>query len=98
APGDAPAHGATPTHSTAAAPGAAPARGAVTPGAGTVRIVASGDRPLPGGLPGGAAGVTRAGGGGEVFRVGHADSDDLLRVLLGAGWHVHRVEDEGERV
>ncbi|MFF9143817.1 ATP-binding cassette domain-containing protein [Streptomyces sp. NPDC014861] len=82
----------------AAPPDTAPVRGAAPPGAVTVRIVASGDRTLPGGLPGGAAGVPRADGGGEVFRVGHADSDDLLRVLLGAGWHVHRVEDEGERV
>ncbi|MFB7939290.1 ATP-binding cassette domain-containing protein [Streptomyces sp. NPDC056049] len=89
---------AAPAHGTAPAPGATSAQGAASPGTVTVRIVASGDRPLPGGLPGGAAGVPLAGGGGEVFRVGDADSDDLLRVLLGAGWHVHRVESEGERV
>ncbi|MFE5791825.1 ATP-binding cassette domain-containing protein [Streptomyces sp. NPDC056503] len=74
----------------------------------SVRIVASGSRALPDVLPGGAAGVPLADGEGVLFRVGGADSDDLLRVLLGATWHVHRVETgtvaahraggEGERV
>ncbi|GAA3080475.1 ATP-binding cassette domain-containing protein [Streptomyces roseofulvus] len=62
-----------------------------------VRIVASGDRPLPDRLPGGA--VPAATGEGTLFRVDAAASDDLLRVLLDAAWHVHRVESgrAGER-
>ncbi|MFF2774684.1 ATP-binding cassette domain-containing protein [Streptomyces sp. NPDC058052] len=62
------------------------------PGPASVRIVASGSGPLPAGLPGGAAGVPLAAGEGVLFRVGAAHSDDLLRALLGAAWHVHRVE------
>ncbi|MFD8009323.1 ATP-binding cassette domain-containing protein [Streptomyces sp. NPDC058955] len=63
-----------------------------------VRVVASGDRPLPDPLPGGA--TPAATGEGTLFRVDAAASDDLLRVLLAASWHVHRVESgrEGERV
>ncbi|MFF6793407.1 ATP-binding cassette domain-containing protein [Streptomyces filamentosus] len=66
----------------------------VDPAPAPVRIVASGTRPLPGVLPGGAAGEALGDGGGTLFRVGGADSDALLRVLLDASWHVHRVEAE----
>ncbi|GGR46568.1 ATP-binding cassette domain-containing protein [Streptomyces roseolus] len=57
-----------------------------------VRIVASGDRPLPDPLPGGAAGAPLAADGAVLFHVAAAHSDDLLRALLAAAWHVHRVE------
>ncbi|MEU2547872.1 ABC transporter ATP-binding protein [Streptomyces roseolus] len=57
-----------------------------------VRIVASGGRPLPGPLPGGAAGAPLAADGSVLFHVAAAHSDDLLRALLAAAWHVHRVE------
>ncbi|MER6481833.1 ATP-binding cassette domain-containing protein [Streptomyces filamentosus] len=76
-------------------PDPAPVRGGAKPSASApVRIVASGTRPLPGVLPGGAAGEALGDGGGTLFRVGGADSDALLRVLLDASWHVHRVEAE----
>ncbi|MFI8511757.1 ATP-binding cassette domain-containing protein [Streptomyces sp. NPDC085460] len=96
----APAPGTGPTGEAAPAGAASPPAPVVlapSGGADVVRIVASGARPLPEGLPGGAVGVALADGGAEVFRVGGADSDDLLRALLGAGWHVRRVETEGER-
>ncbi|MFJ6408488.1 hypothetical protein ACIQK9_23505, partial [Streptomyces hydrogenans] len=57
-----------------------------------VRVVASGGLPLPDPLPGGATSAVT--GGGTLFRVGAAASDELLRVLLAASWHVHRVEPE----
>ncbi|MEU3609830.1 ATP-binding cassette domain-containing protein [Streptomyces sp. NPDC035033] len=56
-----------------------------------VRIVASGTSALPAALPGGATGAPLADGAGTVFRVGGADSDALLRALLDASWHIHRV-------
>ncbi|MFE6224589.1 ATP-binding cassette domain-containing protein [Streptomyces sp. NPDC057854] len=65
---------------------------------GVVRVVASGGLPLPDPLPGGATRAATA--GGTLFRVDAAASDDLLRVLLAASWHVRRVEPggaEGER-
>ncbi|MFF8413467.1 ATP-binding cassette domain-containing protein [Streptomyces omiyaensis] len=71
----------------------APAPAAV-PVPASMRIVASGGRALPDVLPGGAARVSPADGGGVVFRVGGGDSDELLRLLLAASWHVHRVEPE----
>ncbi|MFB7104312.1 ATP-binding cassette domain-containing protein [Streptomyces hydrogenans] len=85
-------------------PGVPPLPGGATPvGAGTrfrvdgapsapVRVVASGVLPLPDPLPGGA--TAAAAGGGTLFRVDGAASDELLRVLLAASWHVHRVEPE----
>ncbi|MEV6356851.1 ABC transporter ATP-binding protein [Streptomyces hydrogenans] len=57
-----------------------------------VRVVASGGLSLPDPLPGGATSAVT--GGGTLFRVGAAASDELLRVLLAASWHVHRVEPE----
>ncbi|MER8034420.1 ABC transporter ATP-binding protein [Streptomyces hydrogenans] len=58
----------------------------------SVRVVASGGLALPDPLPGGATSAVT--GGGTLFRVGAAASDELLRVLLAASWHVHRVEPE----
>ncbi|MER5739947.1 MULTISPECIES: ABC transporter ATP-binding protein [unclassified Streptomyces] len=62
------------------------------PPAAPVRVVASGSLPLPDPLPGGA--TAAATGGGTLFRVDGTASDALLRVLLAASWHVHRVEPE----
>ncbi|MEU9857202.1 ABC transporter ATP-binding protein [Streptomyces sp. NPDC047974] len=72
------------------------------PGPAAVRVVASGARPLPDPLPGGAVGEACAADGSVVFRVAASHSDDLLRALLAAAWHVHRVGPhragaEGER-
>ncbi|MGW4998744.1 ATP-binding cassette domain-containing protein [Streptomyces hydrogenans] len=58
----------------------------------SVRVVASGGLALSDPLPGGATSAVT--GGGTLFRVGAAASDELLRVLLAASWHVHRVEPE----
>ncbi|MEU2506267.1 ABC transporter ATP-binding protein [Streptomyces sp. NPDC007863] len=73
-----------------------------SPGPAPVRVVASGARPLPELLPGGATRAARAADGSVVFQVAASHSDDLLRALLAAAWHVHRVGPgragaEGER-
>lgn len=73
-----------------------------SPGPASVRVVASGVRPLPEPLPGGATRAARAADGSVVFQVAASHSDDLLRALLAAAWHVHRVGPrragaEGER-
>ncbi|MFF9018502.1 ATP-binding cassette domain-containing protein [Streptomyces sp. NPDC014870] len=64
------------------------------------RIVASGGRPLPEGLPGSP---TRAPGPGRtatptVWAVDAAHSDALLRALLDASWHIHELKQDGDRV
>ncbi|MFD6344253.1 ATP-binding cassette domain-containing protein [Streptomyces roseolus] len=64
------------------------------PAPASVRIVASGDRPLPEPLPGAATATPLADGGSVLFRVAAPDSDALLRLLLATAWHVHRVEPE----
>ncbi|MEV6201004.1 ATP-binding cassette domain-containing protein [Streptomyces sp. NPDC051771] len=94
---------------SAGEPGASPAVAAGrghpdprSPGPAPVRVVASGARPLPEPLPGGATRAARAADGSVVFQVAASHSDDLLRALLAAAWHVHRVGPgragtEGER-
>ncbi|RSS59957.1 ATP-binding cassette domain-containing protein [Streptomyces sp. WAC01280] len=65
-----------------------------------VRITASGGKPLPEGLPGAPAAepqdpddTTRH----LVLTVDAAHSDALLAALLGASWHIHRLDSEGVR-
>ncbi|MFF4172763.1 ATP-binding cassette domain-containing protein [Streptomyces sp. NPDC001744] len=60
-----------------------------------VRVVASGGRALPGGLPGGPA-VAAGPDGTTVLTVGASHSDALLGALLAASWHIHRL-DTGAR-
>ncbi|MFF7780202.1 ATP-binding cassette domain-containing protein [Streptomyces tanashiensis] len=63
----------------------------------SVRIVASGGRPLPGRLPGGPA-VAPGDGATTVLTVDATHSDALLGALLDASWHIHHLGTEGVRV
>ncbi|MFD3942621.1 ATP-binding cassette domain-containing protein [Streptomyces sp. NPDC058579] len=63
------------------------------------RIVASGGRPLPDGLPGAPSSEPgpRPDGTATVYAVDAAHSDALLRALLDASWHIHELSTEGAR-
>ncbi|MFB7369375.1 ATP-binding cassette domain-containing protein [Streptomyces sp. NPDC056222] len=62
-----------------------------------VRIVVSGGRPLPEGLPGSPS-YEPGSDGTTVYAVDAAHSDGLLRALLDATWHIHELSTEGVRV
>lgn len=62
-----------------------------------VRIVVSGGRPLPEGLPGSPS-YEQGSDGTTVYEVDAAPSDGLLRALLDASWHIHELSTEGVRV
>ncbi|MFD9029962.1 ATP-binding cassette domain-containing protein [Streptomyces sp. NPDC059567] len=62
-----------------------------------VRIVASGGRPLPEGLPGSPSYEPGVDGTTTVYAVDAAHSDGLLRALLDASWHIHQLSTEGIR-
>ncbi|SEC21152.1 ATP-binding cassette domain-containing protein [Streptomyces sp. TLI_105] len=64
----------------------------------SVRIVASGGRPLPGRLPGGPAVAPGTDDDTLVLTVDAAHSDALLGALLAASWHIHHLGTEGVRV
>ncbi|MGW2013913.1 ATP-binding cassette domain-containing protein [Streptomyces sp. NPDC001927] len=64
------------------------------------RIVASGGRPLPDGLPGAPSrepGPRPDGTATTAYAVDAAHSDALLRALLDASWHIHELSTEGAR-
>ncbi|MFJ3586693.1 ATP-binding cassette domain-containing protein [Streptomyces sp. NPDC090127] len=69
-------------------PGAAPPR---------ARIVASGGRPLPEGLPGALSYEAGSDRTTTVYAVDATHSDALLRALLDASWHIHELSTEGAR-
>ncbi|WP_225799098.1 ATP-binding cassette domain-containing protein [Streptomyces sp. NK15101] len=62
----------------------------------SVRIVASGARPLPGRLPGDPALAAHT-DGTTLLTVDPAHSDALLGSLLAASWHIHHLGTEGVR-
>ncbi|MGW6570261.1 ATP-binding cassette domain-containing protein [Streptomyces sp. NPDC054975] len=61
------------------------------------RIVASGGRPLPEGLPGSPSYEPGPDPTTAVYAVDAAHSDALLRELLDAAWHIHELNTEGAR-
>ncbi|MER5206237.1 ATP-binding cassette domain-containing protein [Streptomyces sp. NPDC002825] len=63
----------------------------------SVRIVASGGRPLPARLPGDPLAAPGP-DGTTLLTVDAAHSDALLGVLLAASWHIHHLGTEGVRV
>lgn len=80
-----------------------PVSGGSSPGADApqprARIVASGGRPLPDGLPGTSSYESGPGpdGATTVYAVDAVHSDALLRALLDASWHIHELTTEGAR-
>ncbi|MFG2642168.1 ATP-binding cassette domain-containing protein [Streptomyces sp. NPDC048370] len=88
---------------SARSPVRVPVSGGSSPGADAppprARIVASGGRPLPDGLPGTSSYESGPGPDGSttVYAVDAAHSDALLRALLDASWHIHELTTEGAR-
>ncbi|MDT9690137.1 ATP-binding cassette domain-containing protein [Streptomyces sp. P9(2023)] len=61
------------------------------------RVLASGGRPLPEGLPGSPSYEPGPDRTTTVYAVDAAHSDALLRALLDASWHIHELNTEAAR-